>query len=135
MKYRSFELFKVLGVDTRVRIIELLKTRGPLGAMEIAKQVGITPAAVSQHLRLLRQSGLVRSERRGYWIPYSVNSEALERCGRQLAEVCTCGCRGAGVQEEPELLNTDLESLKKYQEELAQELRRVEARIKDLEKK
>ncbi|OGP70213.1 MAG: hypothetical protein A2Y80_07810 [Deltaproteobacteria bacterium RBG_13_58_19] len=131
MKFHSAELFKILGVDTRVKIIELLKTQGPLGAMEIAKQLGITPAAVSQHLRLLRQSGLVRSERKGYWIPYSIDEEALEKCGRQLAQVCTCGCQSAG--KEQELLKVDLESLKRCQRELANELQLVEARIKELE--
>ena len=131
MKFHSAELFKILGVDTRVKIIELLKTQGPLGAMEIAKQLGITPAAVSQHLRLLRQSGLVRSERKGYWIPYSIDEEALEKCGRQLAQVCTCGCQSA--VKEQELLKVDLESLKRCQRELANELQLVEARIKELE--
>jgi len=63
MKLDPSEMFKVLGVDTRVRIIELLKSKGPLGAKNIAELVGITPAAVSQHLKILRQSGLVRSER------------------------------------------------------------------------
>jgi len=131
----SAELFKVLGVDTRVKIIELLKTQGPLGAMEIAKQLGVTPAAVSQHLRLLRQSGLVRSERKGYWIPYSINEEALKKCGQQLAQVCTCGCKGAIAGQEPVRANADLESLQKYQRELQRELALVEARIKDLEPK
>ncbi|MEW6657331.1 MAG: metalloregulator ArsR/SmtB family transcription factor [Thermodesulfobacteriota bacterium] len=135
MESHSAELFKVLGVDTRVKIIELLKTQGPLGAMEIAKQLGITPAAVSQHLRLLRQSGLVRSERKGYWIPYSINAEALEKCGQQLAQVCTCGCKGAGDGLKPGPTKADLESLQKYQRELQKELALVEARIKDLESK
>ncbi len=133
MKFHSAELFKVLGVDTRVKIIELLKTQGPMGAMEIAKQLGITPSAVSQHLRLLRQSGLVQSERKGYWIPYSINEEALEKCGRQLVQVCTCGCKGAVAGRDQEPANTDLESLKKYQRKLKRELGSVEARIKELE--
>jgi DNA-binding transcriptional ArsR family regulator len=135
MKIQSAELFKVLGVDTRVKIIELLKTQGPLGAMEISKQLGITPAAVSQHLRLLRQSGLVRSERKGYWIPYSIDEEALEKCGRQLAKVCTCGCKGPGVEQESERDSADLESLQKYQRELQTELSLVDARIKELKPK
>lgn len=133
MELDAAELFKVLGVDTRVKIIELLKTRGPLGAKEIARQLGITPAAVSQHLRLLRQSGLVRSERQGYWIPYAINEEALEKCGRQLAKVCTCGCKGAGTWREVELRNADLESLKRYQKELENEIKKVKERIKQLE--
>jgi predicted transcriptional regulator len=135
MKSHSAELFKVLGVDTRVKIIELLKTQGPLGPMEIAKQLGVTPAAVSQHLRLLRQSGLVRSERKGYCIPYSIDEEALEKCGQQLAQVCTCGCKGARAGRDQKQANADLESLQKYQRELQSELSLVEARLKELESK
>jgi predicted transcriptional regulator len=41
------ELFKVLGVDTRIRIIEILKQKGPLGANEMSEMLGITPSAVT----------------------------------------------------------------------------------------
>ena len=122
-------------METRVKILELLKAQGPLGAKEIARQMGITPAAASQHLKILKQSGLVRSERKGYWIPYSIDEEALEKCGRQLAEVCTCGCKGTGAWRDQEQANTDLESLQRYQRELQSELSLVEARIKKLESK
>ena len=50
------DMFKVLGVETRIRIIDLLKTKGPLGAKKIAEVLGITPAAVSQHLKILKQA-------------------------------------------------------------------------------
>ena len=49
MKIDPAEMFKALAVETRVKIIELLKSEGPLGAKKIAELVGITPAAVSQH--------------------------------------------------------------------------------------
>ena len=88
------EIFKVLAVETRIKIIDLLKSRGPLGAKNIARLIGVTPAAISQHLKILRQAGLVRSERNGYWIPYSIDEEALEDCRKVLNKVCTCGCRG-----------------------------------------
>lgn len=129
------EMFKVLGVETRVRIIDLLKSKGPLGAKNIAEVMGITPAAVSQHLKILRQAGLVRSERKGYWIPYSIDEKALEDCGRALNEVCTCGCRGTGKFREKELSVSSLKSLKRYKKELKNELRIVRARIKELESK
>src|SRR3990172_2135340 len=118
MKLVPSEMFKVLAVETRVRIIDLLKSRGPLGAKNIAELVGITPAAVSQHLRVLRQAGLVRSERKGYWIPYSIDEEALENCRQVLNEVCTCGCQGTGKFREIELSGSSLESLKKYEKEI-----------------
>ena len=132
MKLDPSEMFKVLGVDTRVRIIELLKSKGPLGAKNIAELVGITPAAVSQHLKILRQSGLVRSERKGYWIPYSIDEQAMENCRQVLNEVCTCGCQGTGKFREKELADSSSESLKKYEEELRNELRTVRERIREI---
>ena len=132
MKIVPSEMFKVLAVETRVKIIDLLKSRGPLGVKNIAELVGITPAAVSQHLKILRQSGLVRSERKGYWIPYSIDEEALENCRQILNEVCTCGCRGTGKFKEKELNKTSLESLRKYEKELQNELKTVRERIKEI---
>ncbi len=125
------EIFKVLGVETRVRIIELLKSKGPLGAKNIAEALGITPAAVSQHLKILRQAGLVRSERKGYWIPYSINVEALEDCRSILNEVCTCGCKGTGRFKEQELNKARLTSLMKYEKELKKELQNIRERISE----
>ena len=132
MKLVPAEMFKVLAVETRVRIIDLLKSKGPLGAKNIAELVGVTPAAVSQHLKILKQSGLVRSERKGYWIPYSLDEEVLENCRQILNEVCTCGCRGTGKFKEKELRGASLESLMKYKKELQNELRTVQERIKEI---
>ena len=126
------EIFKVLSVETRVKIIELLKSKGPLGAKNIAGLIGITTAAVSQHLKILRQAGLVRSERKGYWIPYSIDEETLEKCRQKLNEVCTCGCQGTGKFREKELSNSSLRSLKKYEKELRNEFRIVRERIKEM---
>ena len=135
MNLEPSEMFKALAVETRVKIIELLKSEGPLGAKKIAELVGITPAAVSQHLRILRQVGFVRSERNGYWIPYSIDEEALQNCRDVLTEICTCGCQGTGKFREKELSDSSLESLKKYQEEIENELRIVRGRIKEIDSK
>ncbi len=126
------EIFKVLSVETRVKIINMLKGHGPLGAKEIAETLGITTAAVSQHLKILKQAGLVRSERKGYWIPYSIDEKAMENCRELLTEVCTCGCQGAKIIKEYESEQTDMESLKKYQDELENELTTVRQRLKEL---
>ena len=126
-------MFKVLSVETRVKIIDLLKSNGPMGAKKISELLGITPAAVSQHLKTLKQAGLVRSERKGYWIPYSIDEEALENCGVVLSEVCTCGCQGTGRFKERELKGANLELLKKYERGLQNEIRIVRERIKEIQ--
>jgi len=129
------EMFKALAVETRVKIIDLLKSEGPLGAKKISELLGVTPAAVSQHLKILKQAGFVRSERNGYWIPYSIDEEALNNCKEVLTEICTCGCQGTGKFREKELSDSSLASLKKYQQEIETELRTVRVRIKELESK
>lgn len=132
MKTEPAEIFKVLSVDTRVKILELLKCRGALGAKEMAASLGITVAAVSQHLKILKQAGLVKSERKGYWIPYSIDASAMENCRRILNQVCTCGCRqGQGVDANDKQ-KQDLQSLKAYEETLKMELDAVRQRIKGL---
>ena len=133
MKIEPSEIFKVLSVETRVKIIELLKGQGPLGAKDIAATIGITTAAVSQHLKILKQAGLVRSERKGYWIPYTIDENAMENCRQVLTEVCTCGCQGTGNFRESDSDRSNLESLKKYEEELRNELTTVRHRLKELE--
>lgn len=87
------DLFKILSVDKRIEIIELLK-KEPLSVNALAKALGITQSAVSQHLRVLKGAGLVKDERRGYWIYYSLNRDILEKCRQRLNRICTCGCLG-----------------------------------------
>ena len=127
------EIFKVLSVETRVKILDLLKAHGPSGAKDIAATIGITTAAVSQHLKILKQAGLVRSERKGYWIPYSIDEKAMENCRQILNEVCSCGCKGTGRFREVELERSNLESLKKYAEELKNELNAVQQRLEEMD--
>lgn len=127
------EMFKALAVDSRVKIIELLKAMGPLGVKSISESLGITPAAVSQHLKILKQAGLLRNERKGYWIPYSIDEEALENYRQVLNEVCTCGCEKTCRLKEKELRNKNLESLKAYEMDLINELKAVQAKIQKME--
>ncbi len=136
MGKKQAELFKVLSVDTRIRIIEILKQKGPLGANEMSEMLGITPSAVSQHLKVLKYAGLVRNERKGYWIPYEIDPVALEKCGEFLSTVCTCGCKGTGQFREAELNEAEDKGavLMKYERELQEEIKKVQARIEELGK-
>ncbi len=77
---RLARIFKVLSVDTRVRMIELLKNR-TLCVNALARALDITPAAVSQHLRILRDADIVRAEKKGYYVHYRVNESTLTDWG------------------------------------------------------
>ena len=125
------ELFKVLGGESRIRIIELLKQKGPLCVNEMSQLLGITPSAVSQHLKILKHAGLVWSERKGFWVPYEVAPAALERCRVLLSKVCTCGCKGSGRIREAQINSAEdkIALLRKCERELRNKLKEVRAQI------
>lgn len=120
------EMFRILAVGTRLRIIRVLRKHGPIGVGDIAERLGVTPAAVSQHLRLMRQAGLVTRERQGYRVPYSLNEDGLDSCCGMLIDVCTCECNAQGG---PEYTKADLPSLRRRKELLERELAAVRERI------
>ena len=64
--------FKALSDESRFRLVNLLLTHD-LCVGALAHHLKISEAAVSQHLRQLREAGLVRGEKRGYWTHYLVD--------------------------------------------------------------
>ena len=134
---KQAEKFKALGVESRIRIIELLKQKGTLCVNEISDVMGITPSAVSQHLKVLKYAGLVRNERRGYWIHYEVDPVALEQCNQMLSEVCMCECKGVARVPEVQVEEGEDEMalLKKYENELKVELKEIRSRIEEAKSK
>jgi DNA-binding transcriptional ArsR family regulator len=74
------DAFKALSDPTRMRLIKLLgESGGALCVNALAHKLGVTQSAVSQHLRVLRQAGLVRGERRGYFVHYALDEDGLEQ--------------------------------------------------------
>ena len=69
-------VLKVLSVSTRLRIVELLRGR-TLCVNALARKLDVTQGAVSQHLRVLKDLGLIHGERRSYRIHYFLNQERL----------------------------------------------------------
>jgi DNA-binding transcriptional ArsR family regulator len=71
-------ILKVLSVGTRVRIVQLLRKQA-LCVNALAARLDVTQGAVSQHLRIMRDAGLVIDEKHGYHVHYRLNEETLER--------------------------------------------------------
>src|SRR5438128_4716872 len=90
-------VFKALGDPTRLKILDLLRSRGKsccdliareergLCACDIERAVGLSQAAVSHHMDLLRRAGLVAAQKRGRWIFYTRDEEAIAGLAAQLA--------------------------------------------------
>ncbi|MDA8040210.1 MAG: metalloregulator ArsR/SmtB family transcription factor [Actinomycetota bacterium] len=70
------ELLQALGDPTRLRILSILDT-ACVSVGAIATAAGLRQPAVSHHLRVLRDRGVVRAERRGTYVYYCATSDAL----------------------------------------------------------
>ena len=77
------QIFKVLSDATRFGLLSLLLTHD-LCVGALARRLGISEAAVSQHLKQLREVGLVKGEKRGYWTHYAVERNRLNKVAEAL---------------------------------------------------
>ena len=79
------KLFRCLADENRMRIIQLLSER-KYCVKTLAKQLGISEPAVSQHMRLLKEAGLiVAGDKNGYNVHYAVNKDKLTELSRVVA--------------------------------------------------
>lgn len=76
-------MLKALSDETRFSILTILLNHD-ICTGAVARRLGITDAAVSQHMRVLREAGLVEPVRRGYFTHYAVDAAALSRLGKFL---------------------------------------------------
>lgn len=134
---KSHEIFKLLGVKTRVKILNLLKSNGSMSVNKLSEKLGITPSAVSQHLKAMKELNFVKSHRDGYKIPYSVNEKMLKNCKNMLDEVCECGCHKNHRNHHKIYIKNinDIEKLNKQRDRLNNKLNKIEERIKILKNK
>jgi ArsR family transcriptional regulator len=83
---RSQHVFRALADPNRRRILAILKT-GSRSAGEIAEDFPISMASLSHHYAVLKAADLIRSERRGQKIVYSLNTTVFEDVASALAEL------------------------------------------------
>jgi len=76
---------KGIGSVPRYRIVEALFS-GPKTVGELAKKTKQSQPLVSQHLRVLKETGLVQDERRGQKVLYTLNAEHTIHLLKRLSE-------------------------------------------------
>lgn len=105
-------MMKALGDRTRFGIFRRLLERKHC-VRSLAREMNITESAVSQHLKVLREAGLVYGEKYGYHTHYMPKTEALEFLAGEFSAMkkaseapdalhlsctCTCDCRNGGMK-------------------------------------
>lgn len=71
------QIFKALGDETRLEII-LMLTGKELCVCDIMDAFNISQPAISHHLKVLKQAGILVDSREGKWIYYSLNLETVK---------------------------------------------------------
>ena len=83
---RMAEVAKALGDPVRVQLVDVLrKHAGKVCVCELVPLFGLSQPTVSHHLKVLRQAGIVGSERQGLWAYYYVIADALEELSEWLS--------------------------------------------------
>jgi ArsR family transcriptional regulator len=75
------QVFKALGNPVRLRLLSLIGTRqgGEVCVCDLTTAFDLTQPTISHHLKVLREAGILTSERRGTWVYYRLVPAALER--------------------------------------------------------
>ncbi len=89
MKHKqNAKVFKALCDEKRLAILEFLAT-GEKCACMIEAKLQISQSAVSYHMRILCQSGIVVGNHSGKWTNYSISEEGADRAKNLLSELTT----------------------------------------------
>ncbi|MFJ8863777.1 ArsR/SmtB family transcription factor [Streptomyces sp. NPDC102451] len=80
-------VFKALGDPVRLRLLSMIASRngGEICVCDLTPAFELSQPTISHHLKLLKQAGLIDSERRGTWVYYRL----LPRTTDRLAAVLT----------------------------------------------
>ncbi|MFY1617655.1 ArsR/SmtB family transcription factor [Micromonospora sp. WMMD736] len=77
-------LFKALGDPVRLRLMSMIASVPEICVCDLTPAFDLSGPTISHHLKLLREAGLVDSERRGTWVWYRVKPEAFRQLGALL---------------------------------------------------
>ena len=77
-------MFKALGDPVRLRLMSMIASTDEACVCDLTDAFDVSAPTVSHHLRVLREAGLVDSERRGTWVYYRVRPDAVRQLGALL---------------------------------------------------
>ncbi len=86
---RIAEVFKALGDTQRLRIIRMLASgmEKRLCVADLAEKLGITQPAASQHIKVLKNIGILDPNRKGYHVYYNINTVVLSDYKKAIDEM------------------------------------------------
>jgi DNA-binding transcriptional ArsR family regulator len=87
MQRSAAPLFAALGDETRLQLIARLSTAGPLSITKLTAGFPMTRQAITKHLRVMEQAGLVRSTAQGRQSLWALEEARLDEARRFLQRI------------------------------------------------
>ncbi|HVT64385.1 MAG TPA: metalloregulator ArsR/SmtB family transcription factor [Mycobacteriales bacterium] len=84
-------LLKALAEPVRLRLMSLIAATDEACVCDLTTPFDLSQPTISHHLRVLREAGLVESERRGTWVWYRARREALDAVGNLFGDRLVTG--------------------------------------------
>ncbi len=81
------ELWSAIADPSRRRVLDLVVSNGAVSASWLAGRVPFTRQAVSKHLAVLEQAGLISRRKQGREVLYQVQADRLDQAARAMAEL------------------------------------------------
>lgn len=82
------EFYKALGDETRLKIIQMLAEK-EMCVCEVIDRLNLSQPAISHHLKILRQAGLVQDTKEGKWVYYALKESAFKDYNAELNKILT----------------------------------------------
>ena len=82
---KSVNIFKALGDNTRLKIVEALMS-GEANVNSLVGLLGMTQSAISHQLKILKLNGIIKSERKGKEVYYSLDDSHIETIVKTVIE-------------------------------------------------
>ena len=80
-------VFKALSDETRLRIVRAISHMKELCECNIVPGFDLSQPTISYHIKVLREAGLISSQRRGQWVYHTINQKAVLGAVRDLTEM------------------------------------------------
>ena len=80
-------VFKALSDETRLRILKTISHMTTLCECNLVPEFGLSQPTISYHLKVLREAGLIKSERKGQWVYHRVSEKAVLAAVGRLSEI------------------------------------------------
>ena len=83
----TVKTLKALANDTRLEIVRMLLGRA-MCIHTLARHFHVSEPTICVHVRVLREAGLVKGERKGYFVHYRANREVVQALSARFSELC-----------------------------------------------